>query len=282
MTDIDGLPVPAEPADAAARPERKDGAMTWIELDGAVNVRDLGGLPTTDGGKIAEGRLLRSDNLDGLTPADVRRLVTELGLATVVDLRSTQEHAAAPAGPLTTVGSVRHVRFSLLPEMGVLADTPGATLAVRAEQAMERCPADLRAGFYLGYLADRPDQVVGAMRAIATSPGPALVHCAAGKDRTGVIVAMALSVAGAEPDAVSADYAASAERIHAILGRLRGQTAYSQGVENYALSEQIPRAETMEAFQAQLTASYGGAAGWLAGHGFGADEAAALRARLRD
>ncbi|HEX6855219.1 MAG TPA: tyrosine-protein phosphatase [Streptosporangiaceae bacterium] len=256
--------------------------MTWIELDGAVNVRDLGGLPTTDGGKIAEGRLLRSDNLDGLTAADVHRLVTELGLATVVDLRSTQEHAAAPAGPLTAVGSVRHVRFSLLPEMGVLADTPGATMVVRAEQALERCPADIRAGFYLGYLADRPDQVVGALRSVSASPGPALVHCAAGKDRTGVIVAMALSVAGAEPDAISADYAASAERIDAILGRLRGQAAYSEGVEKVTTVDHTPRAETMDAFQATLAAQYGGAEGWLAGHGFGAAEAAALRARLRD
>lgn len=256
--------------------------MTWIELDGAVNVRDLGGLPTTDGGKIAEGRLLRSDNLDSLTPDDVHRLVTERGLATVVDLRSTQEHAAATPGPLAAVSSVRHVRFSLLPEVGTLSDSLAGTLAARTERALARCPADVRAGFYLGYLADRPGEVAGALRNITASPGPALVHCAAGKDRTGVIVALALSVAGAEPDAVSADYAASAERIDAILTRLRGQTAYSQGVENYALSEQIPRAETMDAFQAELTATYGGAEGWLAGHGFGADESAALRARLRD
>ena len=55
------------------------------------------------------------------------------------------------------------------------------------------------------------------------------MHCAAGKDRTGVIIAMALSVAGAEPAAISADYAASADRIDAILTRLRGQTAYSDG-----------------------------------------------------
>ena len=256
--------------------------MAWIELDGAVNVRDVGGLPTTDGGKIAEGRLLRGDNLDGLTPADVHRLVTERGLATVVDLRSTEEHAAATPGPLTAVSSVRHVRFSLLPELGVLADTLGGTMVVRTEQALARCPADVRAGFYLGYLEDRPAGVVGALRSIASSPGPALVHCAAGKDRTGVIVAMALSVAGAEPAAITADYAASADRIGAILARLRGQTAYSEGVEKIETAEQTPRAETMDAFQAQLTATYGGAEGWLADHGFGADESAALRARLRD
>jgi protein tyrosine/serine phosphatase len=256
--------------------------MTWIELDGAVNVRDLGGLPTTDGGKIAEGRLLRSDNLDNLTPADVDRLVTELGLATIVDLRSTQEHAAASPGPLAAVASVRHLKYSLLPEPGVLADTPAGTLAARAERALARCPADVRAGFYLGYLDDRPAGVVGALRAIGTSPGPALVHCAAGKDRTGVIIALALSVAGAEPAAISADYAASADRIDAILTRLRGMAAYSSGVQIASVLDQTPLASTMDAFLDALDASHGGAAGWLAGHGFGADEAAGLRARLRD
>jgi protein tyrosine/serine phosphatase len=277
MTDIDGLPVPAEPADAAARPERKDGAMTWIELDGAVNVRDLGGLPTTDGGKIAEGRLLRSDNLDGLTPADVRRLVTELGLATVVDLRSTQEHAAAPAGPLTTVGSVRHVRFSLLPEMGVLADTPGATLAVRAEQAMERCPADLRAGFYLGYLADRPDQVVGAMRAIATSPGPALVHCAAGKDRTGWAIAALLTVAGADRDAVLADYLLSNAAIDSLRSWLQAHygDAVDAGTEILGVDPSY-----LQAAWDSVEQNFGSFDGYLAAIGIDEDVVRRVRRRL--
>jgi protein tyrosine/serine phosphatase len=256
--------------------------MAWIELDGAVNVRDLGGLPTADGGKIAEGRLLRSDNLDSLSAADVDRLVTELGLATVIDLRSTQEHAAASPGPLATVAAVRHVRYSLLPEVGVLADTLAGTLQTRIERAQVRYPADVRCGFYLGYLDDRPAGIVEALRAIAGSPGPALVHCAAGKDRTGVIVALALSVAGVEPSVVSADYAASADRIDAILARLRGQTAYSEGVERTHPLDQTPQAETMDAFLAELGACHGGAEGWLAAQGFGADEAAALRARLRD
>jgi protein tyrosine/serine phosphatase len=259
----------------------EDGAMAWIELDGAVNVRDLGGMPTTDGGKIADGRLLRGDNLDSLSPADVDRLVTELGLATVVDLRSTQEHEAAGLGPLAAVAAVRHVRLSLLPEVGVLADTLAGTLEARSTRALARYPADVRCGFYLGYLDDRPAEIVSALRAIASSPGPALVHCAAGKDRTGVVVALALSVAGAEPSAISADYAASAERIDAILARLRGQTAYAEGVERSHPLDQTPQAATMDAFLSELNAGHGGAEGWLAGHGFGADEAAGLRARLR-
>src|SRR5580658_1832243 len=68
--------------------------MPWIDLEGAVNVRDLGGLPTDDGGETVTGRLLRADNLQDLSPSDVRRLVRDLGLTTVVDLRSSAELAA--------------------------------------------------------------------------------------------------------------------------------------------------------------------------------------------
>ncbi len=62
----------------------------WIDLVGLANLRDLGGLPTTDGGKIVPGRLLRSDNLQTLTPADIDQLLG-LGLTDVVDLRSDYE-----------------------------------------------------------------------------------------------------------------------------------------------------------------------------------------------
>lgn len=69
-------------------------AVAWIDLDGAVNVRDLGGLVTDDGRLTVPGRLLRGDNLQDLSPADVRRLVDEIGVTTVIDLRSPHEVAA--------------------------------------------------------------------------------------------------------------------------------------------------------------------------------------------
>ncbi len=148
--------------------------MGWIELDGAVNVRDVGGLPTEDGRQVVTGRLLRGDNLQDLSPADVRLLVADIGLTTVVDLRSPQEIAAEGPGPLTRVGSVRHARHSVLPEIGAATDVAAAALATtRRNGAESRYPDDLRCGSYLGYLEDRPDQVVAALRGIATDPGPA-------------------------------------------------------------------------------------------------------------
>ena len=83
-------------------------------------------------------------------------------------------------------------------------------------------------GHYLGYLEERPDQVTGALRDIATAAGAAIVHCAAGKDRTGVIVALALTAAGWNPDAIVADYVATDDRIEAILDRLRRSRTYAK------------------------------------------------------
>ena len=82
--------------------------MRWIELDGAVNVLDLGALATNDGQVTVPHRLLRGDNLQDRSPSDVRTLVTDIGVTTVVDLRSPGEVASEGPGPLTRVGSVRH------------------------------------------------------------------------------------------------------------------------------------------------------------------------------
>jgi protein tyrosine/serine phosphatase len=92
--------------------------MAWIELDGAVNVRDLGDLPTEDGQKTARARLLRGDNLQDLSAADVRKLVCDIGVTTVVDLRSTNELAAEGPAPLDAVAGVRHAHHPVLPEVG--------------------------------------------------------------------------------------------------------------------------------------------------------------------
>jgi protein tyrosine/serine phosphatase len=152
---------------------------------------------------------------------------------------------------------------------------------LRYDGALIRYPDDVRCGYYLGYLEDRPDQVAGALRSIVQAPGAALVNCAAGKDRTGVVVALALTAAGVVREAVVADYAASAERIEAILDRLRASHTYAADISSRSdAAADAPRPETMAAFLDQLDVRYGGAAGWLADHGFGPDEVAALRAKL--
>lgn len=256
--------------------------VRWIELNGAVNVRDLGGLPTTDGRKTVRGRVLRADNLQDLTPEDVSLLVDELSLRTVVDLRTPDEVAAEGPGPLVAA-AVAHTNHSLL-----LASA-GRGNAVSPEQRAERrqrindrYPGDYMTGSYLCYLDDRPDSVVAALRAIARSQGAAIVHCAAGKDRTGVISALALQVAGVDADSIVADYTATAERIGRVLTRLRSTPTYASDVDRVPEDAHTPRAETMAAFLSQVDSEFGGAAGYLSSHGFSDDELRLLRSRLVD
>jgi protein tyrosine/serine phosphatase len=266
--------------------------VAWIELDGAINVRDVGGLAAEDGKATASDRLLRGDNLQDLSPADVRKLVDDIGISTVVDLRSPYEVQAEGPGPLSRVASVRHAHHSVLPERGTATDAAAdadpanvfdasEALAVRRRDgARARYPDDVRVGYYIGYLEDRPDQVVAALRSIAQSPGAALVHCAAGKDRTGVVVALALTAAGVHRDEVIADYAATGERMAAVLDRLRSSPTYASDTNSRPDTEHMPRAETMAWFLGEIDASYGGVLAWLGQHGFGPDDVAALRAKL--
>ena len=270
----------------------------WLHLDGTTNTRDLGGLPTTDGGTTAFGRVLRSDNLQTLSDADVATLVDELGVTDVVDLRTTAEVLMEGRGPLRAVEAVTHRHFTLLPERGVRTDVfaaeeddaqPGEDLpADWAESLLPRAVAEGDEGeppavrSYLGYLADGTDNVLGALRALTAAPGASVVHCAAGKDRTGVISAFALEVAGVEREAIIADYALTAEVIDALVAKLAASPTYAEDMTSRGTDVHTPRAETMRRVLELLDERWGGPAGWLEAHGFGADEQAALRARLRD
>jgi protein-tyrosine phosphatase len=269
-------PGPADPGSIC-----KGVVMAWIDLEGAVNVRDLGALPTDDGGQTVAGRLLRADNLQELSPADVARLVRDFGLTTVVDLRSSAELAAEGPAPLDAVPAVRHVHHPVVPEIGVATDVVAEALLVKKQQDHSRFPSDPTCGHYLGYLEDRPDQVVGAVRSIAHDQGTALVHCAAGKDRTGVVVALALTAVGVRPQAVVADYAATGERTEAIMGRLRRSPTYARDIDSVPADVHRPRAETMAAFLEQVDSRYGGVVQWLTDHGLADGELNLLRTKLR-
>jgi protein-tyrosine phosphatase len=269
----------------------------WVRLDGTTNTRDLGGLPTTDGGRTVPGRILRSDNLQTLSADDVRRLVDEIGLRQVIDLRTTAEVLLEGRSPLRDVAEVTHRHFSLLPERGHHTDV----FAVEEEDPELDLPADWMESLlprqvaahdeeeppavrsYLGYLGQRGDNVVAALRAIAhAGPGASVVHCAAGKDRTGVVCALSLAVAGVPHDEIVADYAMTADVIDALVAKLAASPTYAEDMVTRGVASHTPRAETMDRVLTLLDERHGGPLGWLDAHGFRADEQAALRARLRD
>ena len=270
----------------------------WVRLDGTTNMRDLGGLLTADGGRTAPGRILRSDNLQTLTTDDVARLRSEFGLREVIDLRTTAEILLEGRGPLRDVPEVVHRHFSLLLERGhhtdVFAveeeDVPlGDRSSGWVESLLPRQTAAREEGeppavrSYLGYLGDRGDHVVGALRALsAAEPGASIVHCAAGKDRTGVVVALALAVADVPHEEIVADYALTADVIDALVAKLAASPTYAEDMELRDIASHTPRAETMDRLLTVLDERFGGPVGWLEAHGFGADDRSALRARLLD
>jgi protein tyrosine/serine phosphatase len=249
----------------------------WIDLDGTANTRDVGGLPTTDGRRTARRRLLRSDNLQDLSAEDVRRLVDDYGVRTVADLRADIEVRAGGPGPMTREPLVTVEQLSLFPER---------SRSAVAGDGRDVPPWELRpvtgrgfSGLYLGFLAERADSVLAALRMIAYRQGATLVHCTAGKDRTGTLVALALSDAGVEREAIVADYAASADHFDELMKRLGAST----GTRELALAAAVrhrPKAITMERFLDALTQEAGGVARWLAAHGWTDADHAAMRSKL--
>src|SRR3954464_15770930 len=156
----------------------------WVDLDGAVNARDLGGLGVAGGGRTAPGVLLRSDNLQGLTADDVDRLVDEHGGRVVVALRTGVEAELEGPGPLAADGRVDIRHRSLLPEAGDRTDVAADAVVLPWQgRGLPGDPADSAAvRAYLGYLRDRPDSILDALRDVSEADGAAVVHCAAGKD----------------------------------------------------------------------------------------------------
>jgi protein-tyrosine phosphatase len=255
----------------------------WVELTGVVNLRDAGGLVTAEGRTVAYGRLLRSANLQRATPADIKVLTDELGLTDVIDLRSEFEVDREGPGPLTAVPRVRHHNLSLLPEDGLPDDPPlsrdGAELLPWQTDALSEREAKGQEWSYRGYLSDRPDSIVSAMRVIGSAEGAVLVHCAAGKDRTGVLTALALDVAGVPREAIIADYLLSNDRLDLVNEALLSTPTYAHSLQGRDPSTLVVVGDTVRAVLDSL-ADVGGAAGWLSRAGLGDDELHAIRVKL--
>ncbi|MDO5498583.1 MAG: tyrosine-protein phosphatase [Propionibacteriaceae bacterium] len=279
--------------------------MIWLEFDSLVNARDVGGTPTTDGGEIRAGRLLRSDNLQGLTANDIARLL-ELQVTDVVDLRSSYEVHHEGPGPLVGHPEVMIHHYSFIPEQydraeiydaeDVLPDNLREEADIRRDQGGRELPGDALpfndyrpsievgdafASTYLSFLNERPQSVLGALRTIAYAHGATLVHCAAGKDRTGTAVALSLLLAGAAPEAVIADYAASSERMQQIIDRLIGSDTYRENLAGRPLESHLTRPQTMEAFLDYAQAEHGGIEAMLRRMGWTDADHAAMRTKLR-
>ncbi|KAB1644631.1 tyrosine-protein phosphatase [Pseudoclavibacter sp. CFCC 14310] len=236
-----------------------------IRLPGLVNLRDIGGLPLANGGQTRPQRLYRSAAPGALDPAATQWFETS-GIDTIVDLRTTYERTNLP----TTLGVRRPIQTIHLP---LLEGSLQASLS-----GLPTLP-DL----YRGMLDDDAAVFAAVARDIAEDRGAVLVHCTAGKDRTGVTVALLLLAVGVPQDAVVADYA---ETTANLAGRwLQGTLAKVEAagaVVTDALRTLIAEAppEALEAAIDHLDTRYGSAVEYLLRNGLSDAEVAALQSSL--
>ncbi|GAA1811071.1 tyrosine-protein phosphatase [Nesterenkonia flava] len=238
-------------------------------VPGTYNFRDLGGLPFAAGGHTRSGVLFRSDALHALTDPG-RRMLQQLGIGRIIDLRSDSERAGMPSAVeglgIPTVHRPVH---------------PQANPRVQVEQDLSL------AGIYVRFITEAGEGLTSAVREVAAHRSPALVHCTAGKDRTGVVVAMILDLIGVEREAIVEDYT-STERY------LAGEWA-EQMLARYS-SSALPRGMSQEAIEEVVTLSpascltdvfarldaAGGTAVYLQRYGLTAQDIDALYALLAD
>jgi protein tyrosine/serine phosphatase len=239
-----------------------------VRLQGAPNFRDLGGLETIDGARVRCGLLFRSSGLEELTALDVAQLVDVIGIRTVIDLRTADDRDAA--SPLDATG-VRVVNLPIRQEAHALSTSRPMTadgwtdVPLVLRQFMEMSVESIRT--LVTELAD------GAM--------PAVFHCAAGKDRTGVVAAILLEAIGVTRAAIIDDFAASEATLDATIEYLMRRPAYREVIPALPPGTMLARPQYMADFLDDVDRRHGGIAGWLtATAGVSPTSLARLRAAL--
>lgn len=239
-----------------------------VRLEGALNVRDLGGLPTQDGKRTRHGVLFRSDTLAHLTPADQVRLA-DLGLATVIDLRTEEERTRAPDRlPEGPAPAVRALGF--LPRGNIEMFS-----AINSGQLDAAAAVEAMVSQYRNLTLDHHDRYRAFVETLL-GPGshPLLFHCASGKDRTGIAAAIVLLAVDVPREAVVEDYAISNFQRRPVDLFTAGATA--PAVEQVMAAH--PR--YLEAAFAAMEEASGSIPAYLAELGLDAEARRALRALL--
>jgi protein-tyrosine phosphatase len=233
-----------------------------VRFEGMVNFRDLGGLPVRDGGRVRMGRLFRSDSVAYASVVDTRRLLDELGVVAIIDLRGEREVARLGRGPLARE-SIRYL------------PAPITDIVESAEQV----------AYYLAMLDQRGGLLVGLLRELTTPDVlPAVFHCEAGCDRTGVLAAVLLGLLGVADDDICADYALTAPVMPFIGARVRAALKkHDPAIDfDFDIEPWLPTVATMAATLLGMRERWGSMVGWALANGLTEMELATLRSALID
>jgi protein-tyrosine phosphatase len=216
-----------------------------LSLGGCFNFRDLGGYVTTDGRQIRWRRLFRADGPHALTADDIA-IVGDLGLATVLDLRTVDE--AADRGRWSdVVGTAVLHHFPMMDVLPVDRELEGWSEATRVAR-------------HYGEMLERGAPAIAqALELLARqSTYPAMFHCSAGKDRTGVLAALVLGLVGVPDETIVADYALSRQAMARLLEWLRQTVEDPARLERYAPAVLAAQPEVMAEFLDIVSERYGG------------------------
>jgi protein tyrosine/serine phosphatase len=244
------------------KPERQ---LVW---DGCVNVRDLGGLATEDGGETSFRAVVRADNVCRLGEAGWRALA-DYGIRRIVDLRHQGEVDADPPH----MDGVDVLHAPLVEDPASFRDLDDLLVRIRE-------PAAWRRANYLTLLEWFPQNFARAVRAVAqANDGTVLVHCAGGVDRTGLVSAFLLRLAGVSVQTVAEDYAASEANWSPFVGRWIAEAPDDVEREKRRLLSVMPAA-VMHDVLVELEERHGSVRGYLLHGGALDDDLERVRSRL--
>lgn len=236
-----------------------------IELEGCHNLRDIGGYATTDGRQTRWKTVFRADGLHRLPPFSQEKFL-EFSIRTIIDLRRPSELAVSP-NVFATSTTLTYLNISINPDEKLAHAVP--SLVDLYKNMLDTSQPQFRVLFDTLLL---PDSL------------PLLVHCTAGKDRTGMVIALLLALANVPAATIAADYAISTEYLRPIFGHLREQIeqaspgADMSGFDKLLVSEPEMMLETL----AYLENKYGGARQYLSDLGFSEAQLDTLRDRLTE
>jgi protein-tyrosine phosphatase len=240
-----------------------------LAIEGAHNLRDLGGYRTRDGDLTPWRRFLRADSPHRLTPTGIDRLEGE-GLRTVIDLRTRSELAAMP-NPFANRPGVHYIHQPVFEDLAPL------NLA-----GLDFEGGDPLFEFYRTALDDRHEALREILVMIAAVPeGAVMFHCTVGKDRTGIVAALLLGLAEVAPEDIVSDYAMTEPLIGPLVSEFLEHTrARGEDADKHARLLAAPAA-TMQSALAHIELRYGSVAGYLNHIGVPPGDRSALLDRLR-